>query len=203
MTISYNLNIPDRPNNPSVDQPRMKTNTNSISQIIGIDHVTFNTPPPGSNPNEKNGYHTVIHQTLQGSDPAAIVGINQIYSKNVTITNSGGTFTDTQLFARTGLGGIQQITGSSASANGFSFIAGVILQWGIVNAPLGSGTVTFNTAPNFTFPNAVFTIQLCPRNDGVHSAFTYYLDGLPTRFGFNYRGSTTGSNSLYWFAIGN
>ncbi len=41
MTLSYNLNIPDSANNPSVDQPKMQTNTNSISTIWGQDHYTF------------------------------------------------------------------------------------------------------------------------------------------------------------------
>lgn len=202
MTISYNLNIPDGPNNPSVDQPKMKTNTNNISQIIGIDHVTFDD---ATNP---NGYHTVIHQTLQGLDPAAIVGINQLYSKNATITNSGGSTTDTQLFTRTGLGGVSQLTGNHSAANGYSFISGVILQWGVVTLPGTSnptGTVNFNTAPNFNFPTDTLNIQLTLQaNVTTGQVNSIAVLGTPTKFGFNwvFSGSTS-FNKFYWFAIGN
>lgn len=41
MTISYNRDIPDGPNNPSNDQPKMKTNTNSIDDWTAIDHIKF------------------------------------------------------------------------------------------------------------------------------------------------------------------
>lgn len=43
MTFSYNRDIPDAPNNPSRDQPKMKTNTNSIDDLIDVDHVSFET----------------------------------------------------------------------------------------------------------------------------------------------------------------
>lgn len=48
MVISYNLDIPDAPNNPSVDQPNMRTNTNSINTIIAVDHYTFADTPSGT-----------------------------------------------------------------------------------------------------------------------------------------------------------
>lgn len=40
-SITYNLDIPDAPNNPSVDQPKMKVNTNATSAIMAVDHYTF------------------------------------------------------------------------------------------------------------------------------------------------------------------
>lgn len=48
MTISYNRDIPDGPNNPSNDQPKMKTNTNSIDDWTAIDHVRFSNSPAGN-----------------------------------------------------------------------------------------------------------------------------------------------------------
>lgn len=48
MTISYNLNIPDGPNNPSNDQPKMKVNTNAVDSWTAIDHVKFDTSPAGT-----------------------------------------------------------------------------------------------------------------------------------------------------------
>lgn len=46
--ISYNLNIPDGPNNPSDDQPLMKINTNAIDTILAVDHVSFNANNGGT-----------------------------------------------------------------------------------------------------------------------------------------------------------
>ena len=47
INVTYNNAIPNAPNNPSVDQPKMQTNTDSIDQIIGVDHVSFNTNDGG------------------------------------------------------------------------------------------------------------------------------------------------------------
>ncbi len=41
MSINYNLNIPDGPNDPSADQPLMKENTNSIDTWTNVDHIKF------------------------------------------------------------------------------------------------------------------------------------------------------------------
>ena len=52
MTISYNASVPVATNNPSVDQPDMTINTQSVATIIAVDHVGFNSsgnPPPASN----------------------------------------------------------------------------------------------------------------------------------------------------------
>lgn len=40
--FNYTNDIPDTPNDPSVDQPDMKINTNSIDSIINVDHYSFN-----------------------------------------------------------------------------------------------------------------------------------------------------------------
>lgn len=48
MPITYTRDIPDAPNNPSVDQGPMKTNTNSIDSIIAVDHYTFADIPSGT-----------------------------------------------------------------------------------------------------------------------------------------------------------
>lgn len=48
MTITYNLDIPDAPNNPSNDQPKMKTNTNAINAWTAVDHVEFGSSPAGT-----------------------------------------------------------------------------------------------------------------------------------------------------------
>lgn len=46
-TFSYNTNIPAANNDPADDQPLMQTNYSSISQLIDVDHVAFNTAGGG------------------------------------------------------------------------------------------------------------------------------------------------------------
>lgn len=56
--VTYNLDIPDGPNNPSNDQPKMKTNTNAIQTLVAVDHVGFNTN--GLLPNGIGGQHLQV-----------------------------------------------------------------------------------------------------------------------------------------------
>jgi len=70
MVLTYTLNIPDAPNNPSNDQPNMKTNTNSISDIIDVDHYTFDKTPSG-----KHRQVTLAGKNVAGvqADPASTI----------------------------------------------------------------------------------------------------------------------------------
>jgi len=109
----YTTDIPLSTNKPSVDQPNMQTNTNSINSIIGTDHITFEQAT-GSG---VDGYHTVIHFLDQGStDPATTTGFGQIFTKTI----SG----DQQLFYQSGNGVITQLTNST----GVPFNAPTILM---------------------------------------------------------------------------
>ncbi len=99
--FDYNTDIPDGPNNPSNDQPLMKTNTNSIDGIIAVDHIGFQQ--------NNGGFHTVIHQGPQLANPAAIPGFGQTFTKTISA--------DQQLFYESGNGVVTQIT----SADGVGF----------------------------------------------------------------------------------
>lgn len=69
----YTTNIPFASHNPSADQPIMQVNTNSIDEILAVDHYSFNTG--------NGGYHKTIRQVFVASDPVAIPGLGQYYSK--------------------------------------------------------------------------------------------------------------------------
>lgn len=58
MTISYNRDIPDGPNNPSNDQPKMKTNTNSIDDWTAVDHIKFENSPAGAHRQARFPFYT-------------------------------------------------------------------------------------------------------------------------------------------------
>lgn len=97
----YKLNIPFATNKPSVDQPNMLTNTNSIASIIGTDHLTFGTAT-GS---QIDGYHNIIHFNTQLNDPNAIPGTGQLYTRTIA--------GDQVLLYRSGNGVITQLTNAS------------------------------------------------------------------------------------------
>lgn len=189
-TINYNLNIPFASNSPSQDQPKMLTNTNAINTWAGVDHFNFS--------NNNAGYHAQVSLANE-SAPGVPAGLGGVLFAN---TASGQSWP----FWQNGAGTTQLLgNANSLSANGYAKIpiganTYLIFQWGVVNSP-GSGSSTVNFP--LSFPNAVFSVQLTPRNDGSHSAFTYYLDGAPVAASFKYRGTTSGSNSLFWFAVGN
>lgn len=199
--FNYELNVPNGPDNPSADWPSMRTNTNSTSGIIAVDHNGF-----GIN---NGGYHTDIHMVPQ-STPSPIVGIGQLYTKNVTV----GATTDTQLFYETGLGGTSQLTGNNASTNGYQWLGGVLMQWGKfttgtgTNLP-GSGTLTFPMA----FPISCFNVQLTfLGNSGSGQTIQIKTIGSPpvnpsvttANFDWIFTGGSSNSYSgFFWLAIGN
>jgi len=78
MTITYNNNIPNAPNNPSNDQPLMFVNTNSISTFLAVDHVGFGVS------GATNGYHNMSSYAVQGSPPTAVNSAARVFSQNVT-----------------------------------------------------------------------------------------------------------------------
>ena len=175
--FDYTLNVPNPPNRPSQDVANMQINTNSIAGIIAQDHIGF-----GEN---NGGYHTVIHSiptntpTAVYADmllqaPANIVGVEQVFPLLYKPNTSPASAADTQLFSRTGAGGISQLTGNNAQANGWCWIGGILLQWGVVQAnpanvegtfPDGirtANTVTFQSAQGIPFPRQIFNVQTTP-----------------------------------------
>lgn len=205
--FAYNRDIPDGPNNPSQDQPLMKTNTNSIDDLIDTDHFSFDEA--------NGGYHRSIHQP-QGSDPAAVATVNQVYSKSYTPDTTGGT-ADTQLFTRTGGGTISQLTGfnTTDSDNGYQWIGGVLIQWGRIDETTSSGTtvgtVTFKdrTAGMIPFPNDCFTVITCPVSSSSSDPSSQMSIAIKrttlTKLGFTYVEVTNSSayRGFRWVAIGN
>ena len=204
MTISYTNNIPAGGNNPSSDRPIMTTNVNATSAFLAIDHDPFLIDGTSS-PSVASGYHTVIHQVLQNSDPLTIANVNQVYSK----LSKTGFGTDTQLWSKTGQGGVEQLTGNSALQNGWCFCSGLIFQWGTVTTPL-TAISTGNVIFPVPFPGNVFNIQmtLFKFTGGVVAAnslwrTTAYSSSL-SQFSWQYTVSLASTyDGFSWFAIGN
>ncbi len=174
----------------------IRNNLDGTFETLGIDHIN-NNGQPGSNP---AGYHNVIHMVPQGSNPGAVVGYGQLFSKNINSYT-----TDEALFWETGGGLIQQLTVNltpSATTNGYSFIpGGIILQWGSV-AQTSSSTVTVNFP--ITFPNNCFNVQLTRfRASSSPGTNSMWVITTPTTSSFDIKNDDGHSWGYYWFAIGN
>jgi hypothetical protein len=209
VNLTYTTGIPATNNDPSVDQPNMQTNTDSINAWVQIDHHGFG--------DTIGGYHSIIHQdtttplarTINRTTgaapigfPAAIAGINQIFAALVT-TPSG---TDTQLFSLTGNNGLSQLTGNFATTEGYFWVSGILVQWGTVTglAYTTPAAITFSARANcINFPNSCFTV-VCTLIDGTTTTDNtiYIRVKSNTQFTWGKTSSSGSYTGFNWIAIG-
>lgn len=92
MSFPYNTDIPAANNDPSDDQPLMRQNTNSINQLIAVDHITFGNATGGQH--AKVTFPDVNAQGAQ-VDPASVMyteaGAESLYSQ-LKFRNQGSAF---------------------------------------------------------------------------------------------------------------
>ncbi len=190
------------PNGFSLGQTKVqiRDNLDGTFQTLGVDHVN-NNGIPGSNP---QGYHTVIHQVTQSANPATISGVNQLFSKIAAIPSG-----DTQLFSRTGNGGVSQLTGNHGAANGFAWFSGILVQWGVVSS-ITNGMVSFNNNPsNYNFPNSCFIVETQPywvgasAPNGAAGVSVKNISTTDFTWVFNTNSGAYTGGGFYWIAIGN
>ena len=215
-SFSYNQNIPDAPNNPSQDQPLMKQNTNSISNIIGVDHFSFQSAT------NQDGYHqqsTYPRQSGIPSTAAADLGI--VYTQEGPLTPD-----ETQLFYSPDASGDQyQLTrtnsgnygtfatldergaGNISDKAGWTFLPGgtntgaLLFFYGSYQATSG---VIPNTAPvdfPFSFENAVFAVNITPGIIGAVPANLITV-AATSLSGFVYAVNNNTNKGFFWTAIG-
>ena len=205
--MSFNPNIP-QPNGFLADsQGQIKNNFTFSNGVMEINHYPFNDTTANKG---KHKWSEYVNQT--GLPLTQAAGEGTLYTKSVSSESQlfyspDATTRQYQisrfieasfaLFATNT--NYPQVPAVPTQFGGFTWLpGGLLLQYGRADNPGGSGTVKFPVS----FTSDVFLVQLTPRNDGSHSAFTYYIDGAPAITSFSYRGSTTGSNALFWLAIG-
>ncbi len=221
--FTYIRDIPDGPHNPSVDQPDMKINTNSIDDLITQDHYGFNAA--GLN---FSGYHKQVHMPILAAIPA-VTFANQgtLYTKTAIST---GVATESDLFYTPDASTIEYqltrtITAQSAKFGtntnyqvgppnlfgGWTFLpGGLVMQYGSFGlfsneaANFGNGgTITFP----FPFNNIPFSIQvtlLC-KAGGTATTRTISVEYFPSPSNFLWNLDSNSSGSyvgLMWTAIG-
>lgn len=145
-SYTYNNDIPDGPNNPSVDQPKMKVNTQSIASILGgdpsVDMIGFG--------DVNGGWHRKITYVDQGSDATSAAGQYVAYSKFVTSSVPAFTNQSELFLKKDGNATLVQLTAGypNVSQSGHTYLpGGIILQWAYVTS---GNSVTWDV----TFPNA-------------------------------------------------
>ena len=203
MTIpNFQLGYPPDGSSLGSTKLQMRDNIDGTILTLSVDHRNANQTTPG--------YHTIIHQQTQTS-VNTVANVNQVFSgsPNSLIVNGSPVAaipnsSDTQLYSLTGAGGLSQLTGNFANQNGFTWIGGILLQWGKATAP---GSVSFNSNPNnYDFPNTCFNVQVTGILAGATSATpNFYVSSVTsTKFTIatNNSGSPTGYN-IFWVAIGN
>jgi len=206
--MSYNPSIPNPTDFLSDSQGQIKTNFTAINAGLSINHY------PLSPNTTDTGKHKFV-EMVNNAAPVGAANEGVIYTKTIGAPAASEMFykpdatTDEYQVTRTFSAGIPlfgtntnypQVPARPNQFGGWTFLpGGLLLQYGRVDSPT-AGPFTVKFPISFTSPP--YIIELTPRNDGSHSAFTYYIDGAPTSTSFNYQGSTSGSNALFWMAIG-
>lgn len=99
MSFTYIRDIPFASHNPSTDQPNMQTNTNSIDNLLQVDHVSFNDVT-------NSGKHIHVTFPTSQADPTLLNNQSQIYPKSF-----GSTTTYLETYSSASTSGGSQING--------------------------------------------------------------------------------------------
>lgn len=200
---SYTLGYP--PDGSSLGQTKstIRNNLDGTFETLSTDHINNNGP--GGQP---AGYHTIIHQVPQTSVDT-VAGYNQVFSgvpgtlsvnSNITpnIPNNG----DEELYSLSGDGFLSQLTGYDANVNGFAWVGGILLQWGIV-ADTNLTIVPVNFTPNF--PNNCFNVQVTRghTSSSPGSNSFWIIENSITNAGFSIKNDDSHTWGYIWTAIGN
>ena len=200
--MSFNPNIPNAGDLLSDSQGEMKLNFQTSNTSFGKDHYPFDDGTAN------NGYHKDVHVVKRVGDPAAVSGSLIVFSKDYTPDTAGAT-TDTQLYAMTSGGGISQLTGNNSQSDGWAYLSGVLIQWGVIVSIASSGSVVFKNrvAGAIPFPNNLFNVQMTVGVSGStsHTGSIYVSDSGFSKTGFSWFNAdrSTSQTRFYWFAVGN
>jgi hypothetical protein len=92
--VAYNRDIPDAPNNPSTDQPKMKQNTNAIDDLISVDHLSFQATNFGTH--KQTAFENFSAGVVPGGVPASVAypaaGVAEVTRAQYYFKNSTNTF---------------------------------------------------------------------------------------------------------------
>ena len=195
--MSYDPNIPQASDDPSVSQGEILQNFQTIGSNFGVNHVALGAV---SNP----GKHKFVEMPNQSVIPGSLIsGEGTLYTKAVstisqafwTPDNSGNEYQMTRNIAAdfASFGGV--------SNPGWTFLpGGLLLQYGFVATPGNSGTVNLPTA----FTNATYAVTFGFERAAGSSEHAFWVrTGTRGTTSFSYNSDTSGSVNMFWMAIGN
>lgn len=190
MTFSY-YNTPNASSDPADDQPLMNTNFSSISQLINVDHVSFNIP--GGGQHEQVTFNADNPPSVPTSPPV-------LFTNNQDGAGNALPGSISELFFYSG-NAVQGKNNYVCTANGSTFLlGGIIIKWGIQASPTDNVQINFP----IPFPNNCFTVVATPMKSGSVSSLTgFTIKQNPTVTGFIPRFSGTSLDGIAYFAIGN
>lgn len=229
MNLNYFTNIPFASNDPSIDQPNMQTNTNSISAWVDIDHYGF------KDASNLGGLHAQVTMPILAGLPARLLSTSGIlYTKNVSVytatpQNSNNLFytagtsskeyqltrcinnnTQFNLFGVNTVGYTPAVAPVTSQNGGWTFLpGGLLLQYGFCNiTPAGAALFTVVFPIEFTVNP--YSITLSVTRTATNSPFPIVatVDGTVNTTGFQVSivtaitGIGNASNSMAWMAIG-
>lgn len=188
--LPFDSTVPDAPNNPSDDQPKMLLNNISAESIMEVDHIGYGV--------DNSGIHNLIHFNNQGTFPAdfpfAIAGFGQLFTLTINA--------DQQLFYQTGNGIFSQYVAATQGSN--PSLAGIIYKWGNLTGKAATNPNQFSFP--IAFPNSCFQVIVCqqssaflPVNNSTITAVV--IDN--TKFNLVLGSGYTTDCSFTYFAIGN
>lgn len=216
MTFPIDTTIPNAPNDPADDQPKMKSNFSNISSFVSVDHIA-----PGLT---NNGKHKQV-QLKAGAPTAFISGFGNLYSNTANTAsqlffspdNSGNAYQLTRSnstnFGTFSTYGTFGTVTANYSINGFwTFLpGGLIMATGNVVSTRATPQINPSTiivsfpASLFSSANLVVTISpICKVAGTSEIHIPSVVSGSVTASGFtcNWDSSTTAYVGFSWTAIG-
>jgi len=169
--VAYNRDIPDAPNNPSTDQPKMKQNTNAIDDLISVDHLTFQATNFGTH--KQTAFENFSTGVVPGGVPASVAypaaGVAEVTRAQYYFKNSTNTFLLSEIRAFALCGSAGGITASQS----FNVVS-------VVNNSVGTYTITLNanctTGTNYAvFAQIINTVGLGWARITINSATQFTI----------------------------
>lgn len=184
--FTYTRDIPDGPHNPSVDQPDMKTNNNSIDDIIEIDHYSFN--------DNLGGYHKQVDLVNKASPYLTPAGVGSVLLSDF----NEWIFTNASLSPA----GIQMTSSAAPPVNltrGSSFLpGGIVIQWGS-GVTIAGGV--FNDTLIYPYSTLFCAFSSALNIAGIISNVTVISPNVSV-FARNTSNTAVVGATVCWFAIG-
>lgn len=190
--MAYNQNTPLGNQLPSITQPQILGNFQSIQTMLNVNHVNFDLPDQGK--------HKWVSYPIQSSSVATLSTEVATYA----FVDSDTTVAELT-FRRPSNGVIIPMTATAGTVNGWTMLpSGILMKWA-TSSYTGLNTVNANSFGKAF--SVLYSVQLT-NNNATSSSNTYVMGGVISGTNFNvYVGNRTtpgtdATTNVNWLAIG-